>query len=490
MGDARVEALAAAAAGELAAGEVLQLVAPSGAGLSRLGTRLRAKPPAGWGTLGLVEQDAHLHVTGLRATVAEELAFPLEQRGVEPAEMESRIAGLLAEEGLGLSVLAERDPARLSGGQTRRLAVGCVLATEPDALVLDDSFAGLDPRARERLAGLCRRFAGRGGRVLVLGTAPVVELDRARVLSPSDGADGRVLLVPFTDPGPVELPERVGLADAGAEGGCGAGVAGACGTDAAGELRSGTDGSDGTDAAGAHGSGTAGAHGPDTVAEIRGLVAQPGYAPDPKGLLRRVLGKLFSRKSKAARVVPEGTGGASEPGPGAGSGDWFGPVDLRLTAGEVVWLRGPNGSGKTTLLRALAGLGPTPAEVDCTVAMAVQDPGDQAVDPTVGKWVGSAARCADCGLDPEEHPLDLARADLRVAQLAAVTGLGREVVLLDEPDVGLDHAGRTRAHGLIAGALASGAAVVLTCHDVGFVEEVGGYAGVRPVDLAAPRGRR
>ncbi|WP_304348769.1 ATP-binding cassette domain-containing protein, partial [Corynebacterium frankenforstense] len=206
--EAWVDALVDAVAGELAAGEVLQLVAPSGAGLSRLGTRLRARPPAGWGTLGLVEQDAHLHVTGLRATVAEELAFPLEQRGVERAEMEARVAGLLAEEGLGLSGLAERDPARLSGGQTRRLAVGCVLATEPDALVLDDSFAGLDPQARERLAGLCRRFADRGGRVLVLGTAPVVELGGARALSPSDGDDGRVLLVPFTDPGPVELPER------------------------------------------------------------------------------------------------------------------------------------------------------------------------------------------------------------------------------------------------------------------------------------------
>ncbi len=474
MDDARAEALAEAVAGELVAGEVLQLVAPSGAGLSRLGTRLRAEPPAGWGRLGLVEQNAHLHVTGLRATVAEELAFPLEQRGVERAEMVPRVAGLLAEEGLGLSGLAEHDPARLSGGQTRRLAVGCVLATEPDVLVLDDSFAGLDPRARERLAGLCRRFADRGGRVLVLGTAPVVELARARVLSPSDGADGRVLLVPFTDPGPVELPERVGPAAGGAAGAGTRGV-GARGAEAA---------------AAAVAAGAAGDHGSDTVAEIRGLVARPGYAPEPKGRLRRAFGKLVSRKLKAARVVSEGTGDASAPGHDPGTGDWFGPVDLSPTAGGVVWLRGPNGSGKTTLLRALAGLGPTPAEVDCTVAMAVQDPGDQAVDPTVGKWVGSAARCAACGLDPEEHPLDLARADLRIAQLAAVTGLGREVVLLDEPDVGLDHAGRTRAHRLIAGALASGAAVVLTCHDVGFVEEVGGYAAVRPVDLAAPHGRR
>lgn len=476
--EAWVDALVDAVAGELAAGEVLQLVAPSGAGLSRLGTRLRARPPAGWGTLGLVEQDAHLHVTGLRATVAEELAFPLEQRGVERTEMEARVAGLLAEAGLGLSGLAERDPARLSGGQTRRLAVGCVLATEPDALVLDDSFAGLDPQARERLAGLCRRFADRGGRVLVLGTAPVVELGGARALSPSDGDDGRVRLVPVTGPGPVELPERVGPAGGGAAGD-GARGDGARGAEAA-----------GTEAAGTEAAGAAGDHCSDTVAEIRGLVARPGYAPDPQGRLRRVLGKLFSWKSKAARVVPEGTGAASTPGHDHGAGDWFGPVDLSLTAGEVVWLRGANGSGKTTLLRALAGLGPTPAEVDVSVALAVQDAGDQAVDPTVGRWAGSAGRWKACGLDPEEHPLDLARADLRIAQLAAVTGLGRDVVLLDEPDVGLDHEGRARAHRLIAEVLASGAAVVLTCHDVGFVEEVGGYATVRPVDLAAPHGRR
>ncbi|CAM3883656.1 ATP-binding cassette domain-containing protein [Corynebacterium frankenforstense] len=471
----RVDALVDAVAGELAAGEVLQLVAPSGSGLSRLGTRLRAQPPTGWGAVGLVEQDAHLHVTGLRATVAEELAFPLEQRGVERAEMEARVSGLLAEEGLGLSGLSERDPARLSGGQTRRLAVGCVLATDPDVLVLDDSFAGLDPRARERLAGLCRRFAGRGGRVLVLGTSPVAELGGVRAVSPASGADGRMRLVAFTDPGPVELPERVGPAGENGAGDGDQADAGCAG--------------DGADVSCADEAAT-GAHRPKTVAVIRGLVARPGYAPEPKGRVRRVLGKLFSRKSKAARVVPEATGAASAPGHDHRTGDWFGPVDLSLAAGEVVWLRGPNGSGKTTLLRALAGLGPTPAEVDASVAMAVQDPDDQAVDPTVGRWVGSAERCTACGLDPEEHPLDLARADLRVAQLAAVTGLGREVVLLDEPDVGLDHAGRRRAHRLIAEALASGAAVVLTCHDVGFVGEVGGYATVRQVDLAAPRETR
>ena len=51
-------------------------------------------------------------------------------------------------------------------------------------------------------------------------------------------------------------------------------------------------------------------------------------------------------------------------------------------------------------------------------------------------------------------------------------------MLLDEPDVGLDAPSRDRAHDLIAEGLRSGQAVIFTCHDTTFAEEVGEYVVV------------
>lgn len=68
----------------------------------------------------MLTADPRAHITYLRATVAEELAFGLEQRGIVPAQMWERVRNI----GLGLENLLDRAPAQLSGGQTRRLEIG------------------------------------------------------------------------------------------------------------------------------------------------------------------------------------------------------------------------------------------------------------------------------------------------------------------------------------------------------------------------------
>ncbi|WIM68591.1 ATP-binding cassette domain-containing protein [Corynebacterium breve] len=155
-----------------------------------------------------------------------------------------------------------------------------------------------------------------------------------------------------------------------------------------------------------------------------------------------------------------------------------GPLDITVYPGQVVLLQGENGSGKTTLLRAMAGLDGH-APVSDSVSLAFQHAADQVVDSTVEAFVGDRGIVDKLGFDPEQHPLDLPARDLRLAQLAAVSAQGRDIVLLDEPDVGLDTRGRTQAHELLADALRRGAGVVLTCHDESFVREVSGYAAVR-----------
>ena len=158
-----------------------------------------------------------------------------------------------------------------------------------------------------------------------------------------------------------------------------------------------------------------------------------------------------------------------------------GPVDLKLRPGGVLWLRGGNGSGKTTLLRAAAGLDSN-EPVHPSIAMALQSPMDQVVEPTIGAWVQEPDLIPDLPL--EEHPLDVSASQLRVAQVAHAVALRRSILILDEPDTLLDARGRMMVHRLIHNALSASASIVLTCHDPAFVAEVASYAKVDEMNLA------
>ncbi|WP_053546226.1 ATP-binding cassette domain-containing protein [Corynebacterium deserti] len=129
-----------------------QIVGPSGSGLTReLEKRYRETPGA-----VMLTANPRAHITYLRATVAEELAFGLEQRGIEPAQMWERVRKI----GLGLDSLLDRAPAQLSGGQTRRLAIGAVAILEAPTMLLDDPFSGLDTSSRSQLITMLESYEG------------------------------------------------------------------------------------------------------------------------------------------------------------------------------------------------------------------------------------------------------------------------------------------------------------------------------------------
>ena len=117
------------------------------------------------------------------------------------------------------------------------------------------------------------------------------------------------------------------------------------------------------------------------------------------------------------------------------------------------------------------------------MSLALQRAADQLAESTVGEFVGNPDAATALGLDPETHPLDLPAAHLRLAQLAQVFAQNRPLVLLDEPDVGLDAPSRDRAHILIAKGLRCGQAVIFTCHDKSFAAEIGEYAVVDEIFL-------
>lgn len=96
-------------------------------------------------------------------TVREELLYSLKPYGLQPAEAGRRMEAALAGTGLAEELL-ERDPWTLSGGQQRRLSLACLLACDPDWLLLDEPTAGLDAEGISRLCAVlaAHRAAGRG----------------------------------------------------------------------------------------------------------------------------------------------------------------------------------------------------------------------------------------------------------------------------------------------------------------------------------------
>lgn len=118
------------------------------------------------GRIGLVFQDPFNQITGARFTVREEIAFGLENLGIEREEMKSRIRSALRL--MDMAELADRSPYELSGGQQQRLALASVLAMEPRVLLLDEPTSQLDPAGtREVFRALAHLVAERELTVVV-----------------------------------------------------------------------------------------------------------------------------------------------------------------------------------------------------------------------------------------------------------------------------------------------------------------------------------
>lgn len=99
--------------------------------------------------VGLLFSDPAGQLSGVCATVREEVAWGLGNLAVPRPEMQERTAAIL--ERLELAHLADRSPFALSGGQQQRVALAAVLALAPRVLLLDEPVAMLDPQGRREV---------------------------------------------------------------------------------------------------------------------------------------------------------------------------------------------------------------------------------------------------------------------------------------------------------------------------------------------------
>ncbi|HMI88972.1 MAG TPA: ABC transporter ATP-binding protein [Polyangiaceae bacterium] len=195
-------------------GSFVALLGPSGCGKSTLLRLISGLETVTRGTLavecahrepgksapsgiGFVFQDAHLLPW---RTVLDNVALPLQLRGVARKEAEPRARECIADVELGDSI--GRFPDELSGGMRMRVSIARALVTDPPLLLLDEPFAALDELTRQRLDERLRHLWKRRKTTVLFVTHSLSEAvflaQRAIVMS---RRPGRVVL-----DRPIDLP--------------------------------------------------------------------------------------------------------------------------------------------------------------------------------------------------------------------------------------------------------------------------------------------
>lgn len=104
--------------------------------------------------VGVVFQNPDNQFVG--ATVADDVAFGLENRGIPRAEMLKIVPEAI--KAVDMTEYTDTEPANLSGGQKQRVAIAGILAIRPKIIVLDEATSMLDPEGRDRILSIVQQM--------------------------------------------------------------------------------------------------------------------------------------------------------------------------------------------------------------------------------------------------------------------------------------------------------------------------------------------
>ncbi len=460
-------------------GEFLLVMGPSGAGKSTLLRSLNGLVPHFYGgtisgrvrvadrdpvaigpkgmadTVGLVFQDPEAQFVVDK--VEDEVAFAMENLGLDPVVMRKRVEEVLDQ--LGIAHLRHRSVNQLSGGERQRVAIAAALTLQPRVLVLDEPTSQLDPQAAEEVLDALVKLNQDLGLTIVLSEhrleRVVQYVDRILYL-PGNGQPP-ILDEPRTVLGQIDLvPPLVRLAKA----------------------------------LDWHPLPLTIKEGRQFVRSVRGCETLLSGSPLP-GLARSGLAVIqvhelgFSYNGRPALQN----------------------VCLKVRQGEFVALMGRNGSGKTTLLKQMVGLlkpdrglvrlldpdsrrsldtrQATVDEIIRFVGYVPQNPNMLLFNDTVRQELDFTRRAH--GLPPgryepllrslgltaylDHYPRDLSVGERQRVALASILAAEPCILLLDEPTRGLDYHQKRALADFLQGQKAGGHTIIMATHDVELVAE-------------------
>ncbi len=419
--------------------------------------------------VGMVFQDFESQL--FSTNVAHEVAFAMEQVGMDRGEMDRRIMPAL--EAVGLRGFEHRDPMSLSGGEKQRLAIASVLALRPSVIVLDEPTTDLDPEGRAEVFELIKKLRAQGLSLIVIEheSEELRAADRIVVLR-----EGEIV----ADGPPSEVFARTELLTA-------------CGVRPPGlghalELL-------GIDAQ------------PKSVEQAFEVIvrAYPSLVASPYDSIARSRASGESKAPNNVIVAPAFIGIENVSYSYAGGPRVLDSIELKVGAGEFLAIVGQNGSGKTTLAKHIVGLlQPAtgrvtidgkdralmrPAETAREVAYVFQNPDHQIFAATVEDEVAFGPRnfglpddeirrrCDEAleavGLQDERQsdPFLLSKGERQRLAVASVLVLRPRMLILDEPTTGLDHREQLRMMALVRDLNRAGIAIVIITHTPWLVAE-------------------
>ncbi|WP_159080597.1 ABC transporter ATP-binding protein [Nocardia suismassiliense] len=154
-----------------------------GTDVRRHGRRLRRR-------IGYVPQDNTVY---LAMTVWQNLRFAAIVRGMPRPTAHRKAAEVM--ERLGLSRIADRGGAQLSGGERRRLSIGMGIVHSPPLMVLDEPSTGVDIDSRQAIHNVLRELRGEGSTILYT----THHLEEAEILCDRIGVLDEGTLIVTTD---------------------------------------------------------------------------------------------------------------------------------------------------------------------------------------------------------------------------------------------------------------------------------------------------
>ena len=380
-------------------------------------------------------------------TVEDEVAFALENRGVSPEVVKTRVHETLS--AVGLDGMEERSIHALSGGQRQRLALASVLVTRPKVLILDEPVSQLNPQAVSDFLQLLLQLNEQQGITLIVVEHRVHELAAyfPRLVLMSEGSiiyDGQTAgvwdFVGETSPYGLREPENIQLSRL-------LGLSPLISN--SGKLA-------------------------ESICKVSGNNFAKVANPRPRPILS-CEGNTVASFSNIEFTYPGGKEKVLK------------NISFAVCQGEVVALMGNNGAGKSTALNLLAGLtiqdkgkiellGSSVKQNAHKVGYLRQEPDLMLLRSSVYKEVAFGPKKSKEEIEKvlneldlyryfDDYPLALSKGQRLRVVLASLLAGKPELLLLDEPTTGQDYQSLVDIKKMIAFYKNEGGSVLFCTHD-------------------------